>query len=70
MSRNARAMEFTRRQWLRLAAAGIAVSAPAGWMKALADQAAASPQRKRSCSRTMRRRPNPHSGCTMPARSI
>src|SRR5262245_46578270 len=49
MSRNARALEMNRRQWLRLAAAGIAVSAPAGWMRALADQAAKSPQRKRSC---------------------
>jgi hypothetical protein len=49
MSGSARAMEFNRRQWLRLAAAGLAVSAPAGWMKALADQTAKSPLRKRSC---------------------
>jgi Protein of unknown function (DUF1501) len=49
MSRNDRALEYSRRQWLRLAAAGLAVSAPAGWMKALADQTANSPQRKRAC---------------------
>lgn len=49
MARDARALEFNRRQWLRLAAAGLAVSAPAGWMRALADQAATSPHRKRAC---------------------
>ena len=41
--------EQTRRQWLRLAAAGIAVGAPPRWLKTLAADAASSPQRKRSC---------------------
>jgi len=49
MSRNARSLEFNRRQWLRLAAAGLAVTSPAGWMKTLAADAAGSPQRRRSC---------------------
>src|SRR4051794_1097237 len=49
MSRDARLLELNRRQWLRLAAAGIAVGAPGGWMKSLAADAAADPRRKRSC---------------------
>jgi Protein of unknown function (DUF1501) len=49
MSRNARSLDFSRRQWLRLAAAGVAVTSPAGWMKALAADVATSPQRRRSC---------------------
>src|SRR5580692_2834364 len=49
MTPSARSLDFTRRQWLRLAAVGIAVGAPAGWLKALAADAASSPQRKRSC---------------------
>jgi Protein of unknown function (DUF1501) len=49
MTHSARSLDFTRRQWLRLAAAGIAVGAPTGWLKALAADAASSPQRKRSC---------------------
>ncbi len=49
MFRSTRSLEMTRRQWLQLAAAGVAVGAPAGWMKALAADAASSPQRKRSC---------------------
>jgi hypothetical protein len=49
MTPSARSLDFTRRQWLRLAAAGIAVGAPAGWLKALAADAVSSPQRKRSC---------------------
>ena len=49
MSFRDRALEMTRRQWMRLAAAGVAVSAPAGWMKSLAADAASSPLRKRAC---------------------
>jgi Protein of unknown function (DUF1501) len=39
----------TRRQWLRLAASGIALGTQAGWLKTLAADAASNPQRKRSC---------------------
>src|SRR3954463_8290341 len=49
MASSARSLGQTRRQWLRLAAAGVAVAAPARWVKALAADAASSPQRKRSC---------------------
>jgi hypothetical protein len=49
MSRNARSLDLTRRQWLRLAAAGITVGTAPGWMKTLAADTASSPQRRRSC---------------------
>jgi hypothetical protein len=39
----------TRRQWLRLAAAGLAVSSTSGWIKTMADIAAGDPARRRSC---------------------
>src|SRR3981081_2932742 len=44
-----RRMEFTRRQWLRLAAAGLATGPTSGWIGALAEDAAAHPGRRRSC---------------------
>src|SRR3954453_20595723 len=40
---------LTRRHWLRLAAAGVALSSTSGWIEALADVAAGDPQRRRSC---------------------
>src|SRR5215471_3514267 len=39
----------SRRDWLRLAAAGVVPFSVSGWLGALADHAAASPARKRSC---------------------
>jgi hypothetical protein len=49
-SRDARRQEFTRRQWLKLAAAGLAVGAGSPrWIGALAADAADNPGRKRSC---------------------
>ena len=39
----------TRRQLLRLAAAGVAATSTSGWIEALADEAATNPKRKRSC---------------------
>jgi hypothetical protein len=42
-------MEFNRRQWLRLAAAGVATVSTSGWIGALAEDAAAHPGRRRSC---------------------
>src|SRR4051794_35926914 len=50
MSRDGRRQEYTRREVLRLAAAGLAVhTASAGWLKALAADAAADPRRRRGC---------------------
>src|SRR5207253_917610 len=40
---------LTRRQLLRLAAAGVAVTSTSGWIETLAEDAAAHPERKRSC---------------------
>src|ERR1700685_2206884 len=39
----------SRREWLRLAAAGVVPFSISGWFGALADQTAAHPARKRSC---------------------
>src|SRR5437763_16937675 len=44
-----RSSGVTRRQWLRLAAAGVAASSTSGWIETLADVAAGDPQRRRSC---------------------
>jgi hypothetical protein len=44
-----RSSGVTRRQWLRLAAAGVAASSTSGWIEALADVAAGDPRRRRSC---------------------
>src|ERR1043166_1631642 len=38
-----------RRAWLKLAAAGVVGSSTSGWLEGLAEHAAKSPQRKRSC---------------------
>src|SRR5688572_2746392 len=40
---------LTRRDWLRLSAAGVAGCSSSGWLGALAADAAKDPQRKRSC---------------------
>ena len=40
---------MTRRQWLRLAAAGVAASSTSGWIEALAAEAAGDPGRRRAC---------------------
>jgi hypothetical protein len=42
-------MMLTRREWLRLAAAGVVGGSASGWLDGLAAAAAASPQRTRSC---------------------
>jgi hypothetical protein len=44
-----RHLDLTRRDWLRLAAAGIAASSTSGWIEALAADAAGDPGRKRAC---------------------
>ncbi len=50
MSRtDSRLPELSRRQWLKLAAAGVAAASTSGWIEALADQTAANPLRKKSC---------------------
>ncbi len=41
--------QLTRRDWLKLSAAGIVGYSLSGWLGSLANVAAASPQRKRSC---------------------
>ena len=41
--------QISRRDWLRLAAAGVVGPSASGWLKVLADDAARHPQRKRSC---------------------
>jgi hypothetical protein len=40
---------LTRRQWLRLAAAGVAATSTSGWIEALAAEAAGDPGRRHSC---------------------
>src|SRR5579885_1562156 len=40
---------LSRREWLKLSAAGVVGCAISGWLEALADDAAKNPQRKRSC---------------------
>src|SRR5438874_13157678 len=40
---------LSRRQWLRLAAAGVLGGCASGWLKTLAADAADHPQRKRAC---------------------
>src|SRR5215813_1141880 len=40
---------LSRREWLRLAAAGVTGGCASGWLKTLAADAANHPQRKRSC---------------------
>jgi hypothetical protein len=40
---------LSRRDWLKLAAAGVVGTSTSGWLKVLADEAAKDPQRKRSC---------------------
>src|SRR3954454_16743973 len=44
-----RSSSLSRREWLKVAAAGAAVPSLSGWLGALADDAAKNPQRKRSC---------------------
>jgi hypothetical protein len=48
-TRPSRSFELSRRQWMRLAAAGLAVTSTSGWIEALADDATTHPQRRRSC---------------------
>src|SRR3954463_4204809 len=40
---------LTRREWMKLMAAGVAAHSASGWIEAPADPAAAHPQRKRAC---------------------
>src|SRR5579885_488990 len=40
---------LTRREWLRLSAAGVLGASMSGWLENLAAAAAASPERKRAC---------------------
>jgi len=45
----ARRSGLTRRQWLRLASAGVAASSASGWIETMAAQAAGDPGRRRAC---------------------
>src|SRR5262245_1459982 len=40
---------LSRRQWLRLSAAGVVAHSLSGWIETLADDAASDPRRRRSC---------------------
>src|SRR5260370_19012289 len=40
---------LSRRDWLKLAAAGVTAGSMSGWLEALAAGAARNPQRKRAC---------------------
>src|SRR5713101_9890868 len=40
---------LSRRDWLKLTSAGVVGASASGWLQALADDAAAHPQRRRSC---------------------
>ena len=42
-------MQFTRRDWMRLTAMGLAGHSLSGWFPALAAEAAAAPSRRRAC---------------------
>jgi uncharacterized protein (DUF1501 family) len=44
-----RSHRLSRREWLKLSAAGVVAGSSSGWLKTLADDAARNPQRKRSC---------------------
>src|SRR5258708_1257396 len=44
-----RTLAFTRRQWLKLAAAGVGVTSVSGWFEALAADVASNPSRQKSC---------------------
>ncbi len=41
--------ELSRRDWMKLAAAGVSLGSSSGWMQSLAADAARNPQRKRAC---------------------
>src|SRR5437868_9820057 len=47
-SRN-RLPRLSRREWLKLAAAGVSLGSSSGWLQTLAADAAHNPQRKRAC---------------------
>ncbi len=42
-------LQLTRREWLRLSAAGVLGASMSGWLENLASAAASSPERKRAC---------------------
>jgi len=48
-SRGLKRPELSRRDWLRLASAGVVGASASGWLEALASAAATDPQRRRSC---------------------
>src|SRR5262245_63198667 len=49
MTRDSDLPRLTRREWLKLSAAGVLGASASGWIENLADAAAAHPARKRSC---------------------
>ncbi len=49
MTRSYDLPRLTRREWMKLAAAGVAASSSSGWFEAMAADAAKNPQRKRAC---------------------
>src|SRR6266404_268430 len=48
-SRGLKGPELSRRDWLRLASAGVVGASASGWLETLASAAATDPQRRRSC---------------------
>src|SRR5687767_1223994 len=50
MTRSAKSgLPLSRREWLKLSAAGVVGYSMSGWLEVLAKDTAANPQRKRSC---------------------
>lgn len=49
LSRNEHLPRLSRRDWLKLAAAGVSLGSSSGWLQTLAADAAKNPQRKRAC---------------------
>src|SRR5271166_1019112 len=48
-SRTPRSSGLTRREWLKLSAAGVVGCSASGWLESLATATANNPQRRRSC---------------------
>lgn len=49
MSTKRGTLQLSRRDWLRLSAFGVAAGSTSGWLKALAEEAAGDPHRRRAC---------------------
>src|SRR5438477_8737403 len=49
MTRTNELPRLSRREWLKLAAAGVTAYSSSGWLEAMAAETARNPQRKRAC---------------------